>query len=197
MASKNGLHISDVELDDSAGKHSIAISSGVFDDNEELLGVVKVVWDIDEIIKLLGVIEIERKDRKIFGETTNLTLLTNDAKVIYSSKQALKFLEDVSGEELGKVVLQSDLDNIYSLSEGVDSNNNEIVRFVTLAQSTGFETFNGLGWVLVFEQDIDEVLSPVQKSQTIIGIIIAILLSIGLAPIIIWHIVPAILAILQ
>ena len=171
-AHPDNLFIEDISFDESAGTYSLNIAAGIFDDDGEVIGAIKVVWNVEEIIDLLGIIEIERRDRKIFGETTHLTLLTHDAQVIYSSRDDLDFLSDARATAVGTVMEKADSETLYTIFSESDETG-DVARFVTYARSSGFDTFKGLDWVLVFEQDIDEVLAPVQTTQIIIGGIIA------------------------
>ena len=53
-AKETGEHIGDVEFDDSAGVYSVDINMAVKDDDDETVGIIKVVYSVENIRNLIG-----------------------------------------------------------------------------------------------------------------------------------------------
>ena len=53
-AKEKGEHIGDVEFDDSAGVYSVDINMAVKDDDDETVGIIKVVYSVENIRNLIG-----------------------------------------------------------------------------------------------------------------------------------------------
>lgn len=170
-AKNNGIFVGDVELDESAGVYSIDIAYPVYNDRE-LIGVIKVSWDIREIIDLLRTAHSERKDRHLFGETTEVVLLNTDLRVIYTSKENVSFWDNLTDTNIGLIANGSITNGDYIISEGDTDNADKVALFITYAQSSGFDNFDGLDWILIFEQDLNEVLSPISNGLFTIAPII-------------------------
>ena len=176
IAKENGIHINDVAFDDSANTYSIDISMAITDSNGAFLGVTKVVWNIEEIIELLRITELERREKRIFGESSRLTLLNTDGKIIYQTSNSENFFRDINPLLQETITTATNQDELYTIVENPITNT---TSFITYAQSTGFGNFEGLNWILIFEQDTNEILAPLKSNQIVIAIIL--LLFIGTA----------------
>lgn len=53
-AKEKGEHIGDIAYDDSAGAYSIDVNMGIKTDDDETVGVIKVVYSVENIPKLIG-----------------------------------------------------------------------------------------------------------------------------------------------
>jgi len=146
-----GLYVEDVEYDASAEVYSTNICIRIQDKSGKFLGVLKAVVNIEATISPL--IEVGQ------SESTSFRLLTADDRVIYASKEysileplpeglSFNFRQGYEGDYSG-----------YFISTSNTTEQTETLY--ALAGSEGFRDYEGLGWVLVVEHDIKDVLVPV------------------------------------
>lgn len=181
QATKNGSFIESVELDESSDTYSIPISVTILDENGEVAGAIKAVWNIEEVIQLVSNLEIERQERNIFGATTNFTLLNGKDQVMFSSRDDLDFLEDIEADRIDNALAALNEEELYTITSATADQGDEVTVFVTSAESTGFGQYKGIGWNLVLEQSTDEILSPIRTAEAVIGLIIlGFILTIGI-----------------
>lgn len=164
-AKENGFHIDDVNYDESAKIYSIDISWAIYDSDGKFAGVLKSVVNIEEIISVIN----DAKESMGF-ESSELKLLSNDGKVIYSTENSFQILQEKGYDE--------DLDFIKDNSEGFFERDEQIITFST---SKGYKNFQGFGWILEISYEVNEILEPVHN----LGIIdlISILIASSLAAI--------------
>ena len=150
-AESTGLHVEDVEFDSSAGVYSTNICVRIENMSGKFLGVLKAVLNIEATLSPLK----EAGE----SESVDFTLLTADDRVIYASRE--HSILEPTGEELSSNLRRGGQGEQpdYFISKGHGPADGE--GLYALARSTGFKDYNGLGWVLVVEHDIKDVLAPV------------------------------------
>ncbi len=151
-----GVSVSDVMLDQSAGIHSIDIALRVDNRDGELLGVVKVIMNIHEVFSIID----RRADRSGKGE--RLLLLDRDGKVIHVSNHTMVPKDDgaryLDGDQLGAA---SPYATIYFPHPETGEN-----YLVAIAKSQGYGDFQGLGWVLINETQESLAFAPVTELRS-------------------------------
>ncbi len=169
MTKRNGLFVRDIEYDESAYVYSTDIGIRIDDKDGNFIGTMKIVLNIAETINIIKELETSliRKDYK----TMEYTLITKEGNIIYSTKN-LKFLESVpdllselkyqENEHTGKYIRKDD----------------ELGKILTVyARSKGYKEFKGLGWILLVERKIAEILAPVnnlRKNILVISLVVTI-----------------------
>jgi signal transduction histidine kinase len=150
-AMERGYHVGDVTYDESAGIHSIEIAARVEDDQGGSLGVLKVVFNIEEVIDVVR--NAQNTDREF--PSTMYSLVTREGRVIYTSAGDPVFsrrpdiLAAADAAMHGKATMRKDTHGRQLLSAG--------------ARSHGHRDFTGLGWVLVLDRPTEEVRAPARQ----------------------------------
>jgi PAS domain S-box-containing protein len=166
LARKLGTYVSDVQYDESAGIHSVDICLRMDDEDGGFLGVLKAVFDIQGVIRVLEArASIARPGGS--GSTYGcLRLHTADKKVIFSSRRPFtglrdgaKFFESV--QPAGEGPVQSFLRRDEELGE----------LLAACAFSQGSGHYRGLGWILVLEHRAEDVFARANHLRNAILII--------------------------
>jgi signal transduction histidine kinase/ActR/RegA family two-component response regulator len=151
-ARAEGVHITDVGFDDSAGVYSTDICLRI-DEGGEFLGVLKAVLNIKEFITL---IDARAAELRHAGQA-RLALLTTDGSLIHvgghRSRPFGTHLEAATG-------LTVPPPGQAATVERQDPKSGE-GRLSTLVTSGGYAGFPGLGWVLLLEHETRDVFAPV------------------------------------
>ncbi len=153
-AYSEGVHIAEVGFDESAQSRSIEICLRVDDEAGNGLGVMKVVYNIKDLIELL--------DARVRSTSTmhpRIMLLSESSQMIYDSENTISSMED------GSIYLENrPLPPAGSVSQilrhGVDVNRDYLS---SLAASSLDEEGKGLRWHLLLEHDTAELFAPLQR----------------------------------
>ncbi|MDH3618195.1 MAG: sensor histidine kinase [Nitrosopumilus sp.] len=168
VAKNEGMHINDVDFDESAEVYSIDISVRINDEDESFLGVLKSVISLNDILESIQTAKSESKHNSIQFE-----LINNNYQLIYSTEQDWEIFEDVTSKPYFKSVIDGDEHFLK-----IENSFQEIGNLYTFSYSNGYRDFAGLDWSLVLKYDTQDVLQPVASlkftiliSSIVIGII--------------------------
>jgi signal transduction histidine kinase len=166
QAKEKGRYIGDVQYDDSAEIYSIAICVKVLDEAGEFIGVVKSVLNIEDAYAF-------------FEEEMPICfkLLNKENRVIYSTDEEHVFFEDLTGRAPYDVLLSEKNDSHIIADNGIHQDHAELIEYV---HSTGFKDYEGLGWVLVVEHDVEELFASVSKLKDLILLVSSVVTAISL-----------------
>lgn len=171
---KYGLNVSDINYDESADIFSIDIIARIDDENGEFIGILKAVWNVEEILYILENSLLsegnEQYSKMIYK------LLNKDGMTVYSSKK-FEFLEDDS-DMLTRIYEYSVKKNDYIIMSDVE--NEEREKLVAFAYSEGEMDFDDLNWILTLEYDTEDIFAPVVYLQNLILLASCIIAMIGL-----------------
>ncbi len=119
--------------------------------------------------------EIEIAAKK--HETTRIKLITEDGRLIYAT-EAFRLLEDVSGSDFFKKIKRG---NGFFIARGGGRE-----WLFSYAHSKGYRKYEGLKWILVVKNNVDEVLKPIfiLRNRMVAASLILIIMSILIASII-------------
>ncbi|MGB2863168.1 MAG: PAS domain S-box protein [Sedimentisphaerales bacterium] len=158
-AREDGLHVGDVEYDESSGIYSTAIVIRSNDKEGNFNGVVKVVLNIEETIDII------RKAKEIVRyNNAEFKLLDKNGKTIFDQSGEFKFFEDISNSEFFKKLAG---DSGYLRKKAEDEKEGKTALLV-FARSQGHQDYEGLGWILAIEYQTAELFAPVVKLRNII-----------------------------
>ena len=174
MAKRDGNYVQDLEFDESANVFSVNMGIRIDDENENFLGVMKVVLNINEVTAI-----IQDEHQSSSGQT-KYTLFDGTGKVVYSTER-LETFEDMSKNPFyQRLVGDSGYFTSNSISENAGPHN------YAYSLSNGYNSFGGLGWILVTGHDQD-LLAPLYVWRetlvlvTIISLIIALFIGVYLS----------------
>jgi PAS domain S-box-containing protein len=160
-AKRDGLSIKDVEYDSSADVYSIDIGLSIHDSKDNFIGVMKVVLNIEDVVNFIK--EAEPTGAHRYHKTMQFNIVTKEGRLIYSTSDNYKFLEDVAyllPEE--HVSAKTDDPSVYT-GELVVRGNGDSEKYISHAHSRGLKGIEGLEWILVVEQEAKELFAPVTE----------------------------------
>ena len=144
ITKSEGFYISDVEYDMSVEGYAISIAVRIDDREGNFAGIMKAVLNIKAVVREA---EIAVKEY----ETTRIKLMTNDGKLIYSTK-TFRFLEEVSKQDFFKKIKGES--GFFIAEQG------GVKKLYSYTRSKAFRNFEGLPWILLMGHNINEVLKP-------------------------------------
>lgn len=162
-AEKDGLYVGDVEYDESAASHSVAIGMRIDDEDGNFVGIMKALLNIEEVINIIKTIEATHKH-----ETVEFKLITKDRKIIYSTEESELF-EQIPDEFLSPFGCSRGKHVEYFMTEGDKPGESE--ELFAHAHSKGYRDFKGLGWILIVEHKTEEIFAPIANLKNILLII--------------------------
>ncbi len=139
-----GTYAGNVEYDESAGMYSISIGVRVDDENGNFIGVLKAVIPFEWVVK--ETFEIEK------FRTTEIKIMTEKGNLVYSS-DAFKFSEDVSDKDFFKNM--KDNEGFFIFEEGGKK------KLLSYTRPEKYGDFEGMQWIIMVQQDENEVLEPI------------------------------------
>jgi len=158
-AREDGLCVSDVEYDESAGIYSTSIALRSNDEEGNFAGIIKVVLNIEETINIIK----KAKEVTIYNNT-KFKLLNKNGEAIFDESGEYNFFEDVSDSEFYKEIAG---DKGYLIKKAKDEKEGK-TELLAFARSQGHHDFEGLGWILTIEYQTAELFAPVVKLRNII-----------------------------
>lgn len=177
VAVAEGLYVGDVAFDESAGSFSIELAVRIESLEGEFLGVVKALLNIDDLIAVAEEIAVLQRT---FGASAHLELITKDGRAIYSSIGESDFLEDISGDLVWQRI-GAHVQGMPTYFQAPGDEEGEEEEFFVFARSEGYRNFSGLGWVMLLEQEVDELFRPVRDAMiTVIVSTVVFLLILAL-----------------
>lgn len=148
---REGLFVGDVAYEESAEVYSVNIGIRVDDKNGNFIGVIKAVLNFNEVIHALKSIESGGSLKK--PKATEILLVNNAGRLLYSNKEGKKIFEDVSD------VFEPDHFKDKQSGFFLNKKNGEVLY--VHAHSRGFLDFKGLDWNLVIGHKTDELFASV------------------------------------
>ena len=171
------LYIGDVNFDESSDIYSIDIVIGIDDENGDFIGVLKAVWNIEEIIRVLESSRLSETNNQY--ESMCCFLLDGRGRLIYSTKEFV-FLENKS-DMLSSFFEHNIEESTYFITSDINFGEGE--KLVTHTYSNDLINIWGLDWVLIIIYDTEAIFASIYNlwNTTIFFsiIIIAISLSFG------------------
>ena len=173
---KDGLFLKDIEYDESSEVYSIDMGIQIKDKKGNFLGVIKVIYNVKEVINELK--KMSNNNLLTKFKNTKYTLITQEGKMIYSTEK-YKFFEDYSSD----IFFTGQKDGLPLVTKKITPQGKVLA---ILSHSKGYEAFKGLGWGSIVEYDVDEIFAPVSQLKktiliiTLVVVIIAVCIGIYL-----------------
>lgn len=167
-----GISFSDVEFLENYGSYSVAFGFRVDDNNGNFIGVIRALITLDDLLS-----EFSEEAKLITNENRNVILLDDTGKIIYSNGNIIA-TEEIQASYFDLISQQNDV-GFLELEDQEDD-----IRLVSFAQSTGYRTFEGLGWTVIVEQNDSSIVNEfvlVRDSiilSSVVGMFASIILGI-------------------
>jgi len=164
QAKIRGIYVSDASYDESSQIYSISLCLRI-DDNDNFLGVMKVVYDIHDIISIIDDADNASYVQQSTGDTSSAAVETTavysiinaDGKLIYSTdKSAGQYLNSISNEVFSSITGNSQTNFFTHFDSEIGEDD-----LYSFAKSNGYRSYQGLGWVFILEHKTSEVYAPV------------------------------------
>jgi signal transduction histidine kinase len=148
---EDGLYLGEVGYDKSADIYSIDIIVRIDDENGNFIGILKAVWNIEEIINVLEKSRLSEKNNQY--ESMRCLLLDSSGRLIYSTKEFV-FLENKS-DVLPILIGHHGEEDSFFISS--DSSYDEKEKLIVHSHSKKIMNFEGLDWTLIVEYDTEDI----------------------------------------
>ncbi|WP_417731820.1 response regulator [Rosistilla oblonga] len=150
-AVREGVFIDDVRFDESAGIYSVDICQRIDDEQGELLGVIKIVMNIQTVLDVFDA-RVQRH-----SPDERLVLFTAKGKIIRASDMDLEPLADGTAFLEHLVVADKSNSSVFYRRDPISDE-----RYLSaFAISRGFADYAGLGWIVLDERAESIVFAPV------------------------------------
>jgi hypothetical protein len=148
QAKRDGMYVTEINFDTSAGIYSTSICLRVDDEHGDFIGVIKIVLNIKEVV---DIIDTQLADEKHHSEY-NYLLFDSKRQIIHSADPTDKFLSD--GSSYFEGIETPAEGTVFTTYKAHNPDNNETHwRLMTYAFSSGFAEYTGLGWTLVIDHN--------------------------------------------
>jgi signal transduction histidine kinase len=169
-AKKDSLYMTNVEYDKSSDVYSTDICIRIDDDAGNFLGIMKVVLNIEETIRI-----IKEASNISKYETTSYKLINKEGKVIYNTENHPAF-EDAPKEVLSRFRETENPTDYFVLSEP-----GEEEKLIAYVHAKAYKDYNDLGWILIVGFETKEIFAPVARLRNLLlAVIIISILTITL-----------------
>jgi len=154
---EDGLYLGEVGYDQSADIFSIDVVVRIDNENGDFIGVLKAVWDIENIFRIMENSKLSEKNNH-YG-SVRCFLLDHVGRLIYSTEKfeflenksnMLPFLIEFSGEE-------------ESFSIVSDINYDESEKLVAHAHLGNILNIEGLDWILIMDYDTEDIFASISN----------------------------------
>jgi signal transduction histidine kinase len=163
-AKTDGLCVDDIAFDESANVYSLDVGIRIDDEAGNFLGVLLAVVNIEEVINI-----VKEANKSSEHKTTGFKLLTQDARIIYSSEE-YSILESLPKGFLNNLIQkQRHGHENYFIATGDKPGEGE--ELSAHAHSKGYKNYKGSGWMLVVEHETGEIFAPVVRLKNSLLII--------------------------
>jgi len=142
---EDGLYIGNVDFDESSNIYSINIAIRIDDENGDFIGILKAIWDVEEITQVLEYSRLAEESNEF--ESMNSFLLDNNGRLIYSTEEFV-FLEDKSNI-LNFLIDHSGKEDSYLIIS--DSEYGEGDKLISHSHSETIMDLDGLDWTLIMD----------------------------------------------
>lgn len=147
-AKNRGYFVSDVNYDESSKIYSLEISIKIEDNEGNFIGVLKVIYSIDEIIGIMKNVVISLSDQ---GHV-DFSLINKNGDIIYSTHEF--------------TILQKSPPEIIELMDKggyILKEHRGQKELLAISGSRGYLNYKGNDWHLVIEYPEEEIFAPVYK----------------------------------
>lgn len=155
---ETGKYVGEIKFDENYQNYSIEFAYGIFDDDENFIGVLKLLVTLDvllnDFVQETDLLTISGRDVLLLDDDG--TQIFSNQKISLNDSPVFFFPTIQKGNDVGFFELDDEVDDF---------------RLISYAQSTGYRTFEGFGWIVVIEQNSSSIVNEfVGLRNSIIGI---------------------------
>lgn len=178
-AVKKGIFVEDVLSDASSGIRGISICLRVDDKEQGFLGVFKIVVNIEESSRVLEYLKAT-SEAQISGLVNKdaryleCDLFSRSGQVIFSTQRNNLSEKSLFWNSVEKDIQKYSGQPGYKIVRSINSSGKPLL--LAYAQSRGFGNYDGLGWILIFSYDAQDLFAPVNHLKKILLVVAFILL---------------------
>jgi len=169
-AVKKGLSIENITFDESSEIYSFDVILRIDDANGSFIGVIKIVWNIEEILSIIH----ESIVKEGFEQYSSMQykLIDNAGRLIFSTEPFV-FLENQSNLLSTIKTTLSDNESTYAIMNNIGSG--DTTRLIAFSYSKVIKDF-----ILVLEHNTDEIFSSVYNLRNLIVIVTIVMVVTGI-----------------
>ncbi len=161
-----------MEYDESSDTYASDIVIQLYDENQEFAGIFKAILNFKQVQAIMTRISqqallIDEHDQQ---SSIHFKLTTRDGHLLFSTKPIGSFLSDLSGHDFMQPILKGGQQGYFVGPGNEEGEKEELYAYV---RSKG-----PLGWILLLEQETEEIFAPVAALETHIWTITAVVLFI-------------------
>jgi len=168
-AEEEAFWIGDVEYDESSDTYACDIVVNLYDDDGKFSGIIKAVYNIEEVINI-----IKRAEALTKYNTTEFKLCTEYGKIIYSTEKFV-FFDNIPDKLLSHFESEEHME--YFIAKGDERDEGK--ELFAYAHSRGYKDYKGLGWNLIVEHETEEIFAPVAELKNLLLIIASVVTILG------------------
>ncbi|MGV1099806.1 sensor histidine kinase [Thiovibrio sp. JS02] len=132
----------------------------LFAEDREFAGFFKAVLNLETILSILRRDAEQHAGQSGQEQYVFVKLLTRDDRLIFTCEPGYETNQDLSGQDfLRRIGRESE--GGYFVSAG--DRKGEGTELFAYARSVGYRDYPGQGWLVIFEQDFEEVFAPVSS----------------------------------
>ncbi|GEM_PF-766161 len=166
QASKNGVYVGKIEVDNSSGFSSFAISKSIQDKNGNFVGVIKAVTNIQQVINIINT-QMESGQYT----PTGYELISPDGLVLYSTDANEKPFSSTHDSDF-----MSNMKDDSGTFAYTDPNSDD-QQIIAYAKSSSSKVEPLFDWIFVTEYKSADVLKPISQLSNIMITIMIVTIS--------------------
>ncbi|MGY5149304.1 MAG: ATP-binding protein [Candidatus Nitrosopumilus sp. bin_68KS] len=158
ITKETGKYVGKIKFDENYQNYSIEFAYSIFDNDENFIGILKLLVTLDVLLN-----DFVQETDLLTISGRDVLLLDNDGTQIFANQKIL--LNDTPVFFFPTILKGNDV-GFFELDDEVDD-----FRLISYAQSTGYRTFEGFGWIVVIEQNSSSIVNEfVGLRNSIIGV---------------------------
>lgn len=164
QAREHGFFVSDIAYDESADMNAISIAVRISDENDVFSGVIKAVLNVEFIVNnmyaYLTDTSVHHDDfvpyEQRYIKDITFKLATHDGGIIYTYNKKDDVWGNIKKEAYNDLLLGNKDTHAFIKNEETDEE-----LLVVLVHSKGYKDFDGLNWVIITENNTENIFSPI------------------------------------
>lgn len=159
---ENEIYFEEPLYDVSSNETGFIIAHKLYNENGEFIGIIKEILSLKKIKDIIEEASMIEEDSNESDEL-EIKLLTKNGSTIYQSENTLYEIKDFSKFNFFKKLINKQ--GYLIITEEWDLEDSDEKIFISYSKSSGYKEFIGLGWILIIEYELEDILKPIYKIQ--------------------------------